>query len=493
MANSSARTALLLFVTIAACLVVAASLGGTDTPPAATPSAAATAASLIVPTTLGVGATGSPVRSAKLTQSMVPTRAVNALTSTRVLEAVTRCNADPKNSAKGSPSCLLLEDAVITVAGRILFDPKAGRNADIFKLMDGGTTPTGPFTFPFRGKSRHHMRPVKLEAVTEGQTIADAMPAATEVGVYQEAVIGAMYLNMWHSFSDFCLMLFHTVSIFVAEPGVETPLTWVTATSRETLGSGCGTATHCLAKSLFKPFRLIFSDRIVFVGDVAAPIRFRYLIIGINTRCSPVPTEAVGVPVCQQNIRAMRDFFLRRYGFDARRRTRPADARCPSVHVMSRQNDKYRRITPFDAMMAALRAAYTARGCDPGQLHIVSLTNRMSFGDQIATIANSTVLLAGRGGGTGLSIFLPVGGGYLSVSGDDEWNPYRDLVPAWITLQHYRAKLVHHENHNKPPQLFGKKGYVDANRCGYVVQPDGVVAAFNQLVARMTARNDTAR
>jgi hypothetical protein len=148
--------------------------------------------------------------------------------------------------------------------------------------------------------------------------------------------------------------------------------------------------------------------------------------------------------------------------------------RCPETHFMSRQGDVYRHMTPFDAVVEELRASYVARGCDPDRsLAVLKLSSSLPFAEQVRSVANRTVLVAGRGGGTTLSIFLPDGGLYLSVSGFDRWSPFRDLVPRWVRLEHLEVALVHHMDPSRPPQQFkaGGKGYVDPNRAAYRIDP----------------------
>ena len=116
-------------------------------------------------------------------------------------------------------------------------------------------------------------------------------------------------------------------------------------------------------------------------------------------------------------------------------------------------------------------------------MQVISLSGKVPFEEQLNSVRNSTVLLAGRGGGTGLSMFLPSGGIFLSVSGSDRWNPTRDLVPSWISLVHYEAQMVHHESPKKPPLRFSG-GAVDANRCGYVVNVTELIRVLKAALDR---------
>uniref|UniRef100_A0A7S1QYH8 Uncharacterized protein n=2 Tax=Neobodo designis TaxID=312471 RepID=A0A7S1QYH8_NEODS len=302
-----------------------------------------------------------------------------------------------------------------------------------------------------------------------------------------------MYQNVWHTLSDMYLIMHHTVQPLI---DAEAALTWITESPRVALGSpkACGTLEACRRLSLFAAFDQLFEHRVFFASegfgihndvhrDGGPPtttirrLRFSRVLLGLNTRCSPAPTDGLDARECHMAIEGMRRSLLRGVGLDDAAVEAP-ERKCPWAHVMSRQRDKYRRITPFDDMVSALRASYTARGCDPDRVRVYSLHGGMSLAEQIATIANSTILIAGRGGGTGYSPLLPRGGGYLSISGSDEWSPYRGLVPRWITMRHYRAKMVSHVDPSKPPQRFYKSQIVDANRVGYVVDPAKVVEAF---------------
>ena len=480
------------------------------------------------------------------------------------------CNADRKNNQRGEASCVLLRNATVQADGTVVASA-AGANAAAARAYGK------PGTFPASGKSRFHMTPILLRFTADAieASATDATGAATPstepparwadtpVGLFQPPVIGAQYHNLWHTFTDYASMLFHTASPLLLPPsaladeddGTNTAVadraakargnvaeardrdggnngtaasvvTWVTVAPRQQLGKGCATAGECGKLSLFDPFRRLFANHAHFVGAGGrAPTgggggdarRYRFLIVGANTRCCPVPTEGVGVPLCTRNLRRMRDYFLRLYGLPAAPRagrlpgeevvpvsssatappvasspsSPPSSAAgvvvCPHVHVMSRQSERYRRMTPWPDILAALRGLYRARGCPEGHIRPVALSGALSFADQVRSVANASVLVAGRGGGTGLAMFLPVGGVYLSVSGPDRWNPWRDLEPPWLTVRHHRAQLVHHENPSLPPQKF-KGGGVDANRCGYKVVPAQLAADVGALVDGIAAQ-----
>ena len=115
----------------------------------------------------------------------------------------------------------------------------------------------------------------------------------------------------------------------------------------------------------------------------------------------------------------------------------------------------------------------------------------MTFKDQIAKLQNTSLLIAGRGAGTALAIFLPIGAGYLSVSAMDRWHPTRNVIPRGYVLDHHTVRLVHHFDPRKPPQKFttGKgQSYVDANRAGYLVDPDSLANAAVDILHAMHVR-----
>ena len=212
-----------------------------------------------------------------------------------------------------------------------------------------------------------------------------------------------------------------------------------------------------------------------------------------GTRGGPSPAEAKAVVTAKEE-------------------TKP---RCvpPFVHIMSRQRDTYRKITPFDEMAAAITreaAGYHSSSADNSpssavvvamagtpplarrtQLSpppkggipsaVITLHGGMTFRQQLLSVHRSSLLVAGRGGGTALSLFLPLGGGYLSISGHDRWNPWRDMSPPWYHFGHYTAAFVHHEDPNRGPQLFG--GGIDGNRAGYRVEPARVAEAVRRMLS----------
>ena len=210
----------------------------------------------------------------------------------------------------------------------------------------------------------------------------------------------------------------------------------------------------------------------VFVTPMMESVHVDYLVIGLNTRCSPIATENVGVPVCQVALRGVREKLLQVYNIPPTVVHSKSD--CPTIHLMSRQGEKYRHVTPFAEMNNALEKEFLSRlGCGKTNISIFRIVRSMSFADQVRSITNCSVLVAGRGGGTALSIFLPQGGLYVSLSSFDKWSPYRDLVPHWISLRHVEVGLVHHEDYRRPAQVFGsgKNKYIDPNRAAYLVKP----------------------
>lgn len=370
-------------------------------------------------------------------------------TEQAVRKAVDLCNRDNKNNKNGHVSCILIRNAVVTSSA--VHAPEVD-NSNL------------PRQFPPLGASRHHMRPIRFSSEASNLDCE-----AVEVGHFQSPVIGAHWENAWHTIADFFVMLFHTLQPVLRE---NIRVVWFTRTGRGQLNKGCSTGPECRQQTLFDPFARFFSPaNIKFVEDGAPPVRVKYLIVGLNTRCSPIPTEDVGTAECQKNLRELRDKLLEVYDIPLQRN---ASKVCPSVHFMSRQGDRYRHITPFDDLQLQLKRKYgdAFPGCTGG-VRVLKITSRMSFRDQLLSIYNNSVLVAGRGGGTALSIFLPSGGLYVSLSGFDRWSPYRDLVPAWITLRHVEVDLVHHEDWRKPPQWFGsgKNRYIDPNRAAYRVDP----------------------
>lgn len=323
------------------------------------------------------------------------------------------------------------------------------------------------------------------------------------------------------------------------------PITWLTRTPYSIQGKGCRTSLDCRSYSLFDPFRKAFKDRVVFIDDeerVASDakrycdakresiesdrkedkqeevdlssrqkstyLHFPFVFLGLKNECSPIPMKGVGSLECQRSYRAMRDFTLTQYGLDPAQQICPHSSSnvhndslsacvSPFIHIMSRQKDKYRYFTPFEEMVSAIKKAAQAHTSSPQggedvsrgkrpRVEVVVLHGGMSFADQLQIIHNTTLLVAGRGGGTALSLFLPVGAAYLSISGHDKWNPWRDLQPDWYHLGHYTATFVHHEDPNRSPQLFG--GNVDGNRAAYKVNPDAVGGAVATMLKQIDGK-----
>lgn len=363
-------------------------------------------------------------------------------------QAVRQCNEDRRNNLGGHVSCILLRNAVVTNS-EVRYERSSNSGISLDRFPPGRAT-------------RHHMKQIIL---TPADNVVDAALRRVEVGYYQSPVKGAHWENAWHTIADFFVMLFHTV-----EPISKLSPVWFTRTGMDQLRQGCHDPKSCASNTLFDPFAKYFNGGVVFVTSTMEPVFVAYLVIGINTRCSPIATEDVGVKACQDNLRAVRERLLSIYDITS---TNVQPKMCPTIHMMSRQGEKYRHITPFLEMNDALAGEISSRLRCIGTVTIIRIGRSMSFADQIRSVANFSVLIAGRGGGTALSIFLPVGGLYVSLSSFDRWSPYRDLVPNWIQLKHVEVGLVHHEDFRRPAQVFGsgKNRYVDPNRAAYLVKP----------------------
>lgn len=440
------------------------------------------ATSSTIAASVGVG--GGSANGEPKTVSIQPTPDARAVLEALLENAVRACNADVRNNPRGHAGCLLLRDVVI--------------DGDKFHY-DAARNPAAPQVvapFPVIGATRHHMAPITLQPYKSSALFA-AAPATRDAAVgaevvyYQSPVLGAMWVNMWHTLADYFLMVFHTVGDLVVNHGV--PLHFMTRTGKAALRKGCATPEACEAMALFSPFATLFSrGKFSFLHEGRKKSRHAFVLIGINTRCSPIATEELAVPECHAALRGMRDFLLSRNALDPLAAVSSERRRCPTVHFMSRQGDKYRHMTPFEDSVAAVRRELQRRGCPSTEndVRVIKLHGGMSFAEQVRSVNNHTVLIAGRGGGTALMPFLPIGGGFLSVSGFDKWNPFRDLEPAWLAIHHYEAQLVHHENPQSPPQKFCSKGkcYVDPNRAAYRIDPTALAAALCALIDKMNSR-----
>lgn len=377
--------------------------------------------------------------------------------------AVDLCNADLRNNKRRHIGCVLIRNAVVR-DNAVYLDPLHNRDLQLQQ-------------YPPDGATRHHMKPIRFIHQNGLHASFSAIPAQELIGLayYQAPVIGAHWINAWHTIADFFVTLFHTVQPLLDH---KSNVTWLTRTAKGQLNKGCATPSQCSRLALFEPFSRLFGHRVVFVDDASAgSIYVKHLVVGLNTRCSPIPTEEVGVPLCQSNLRSVRDTLLMLFDIPHVRTVSVEEARCPTVHIMSRQGDYYRHMTPFPDLISEMRRLFAvAYPTCAEALHVIKLSGKMSFREQILSVYNHSVLFAGRGGGTAYSIFVPDGGVYVSVSGFDQWSPYRDLIPKWIHLEHITVDLVHHEDWRKPPLWFGsgKSRYQDPNRAAYLVKPTEV-------------------
>jgi hypothetical protein len=419
--------------------------------------------------------------------------------------ALSACRADEHNTPGSHKSCILLRNAVVT-SEEIFFEEEM--------LLDGDKVgPVGPqFPAPATSKlmrSRFQLKPYRLTKAVAGHPPPPAAGRRTTFAILQGPVSGAQWLNVWHTIGDFFTTLFDTAQPFFEMGGPEVDLEWITRPALQQVGKGCSSGSECRRLSLFEPFAKLFRGRVTFMEPQMEPLHASFLLVGINTRCCPIPMTGVGTEYCQRNLRAARDAILRMYSLPTDLRAadvgrlpsaerddrQPASSSraCPEAHLMSRQGDVYRHMTPFKDIVEDLQASFGRRGCDAASLRVVKLSGGLPFGEQVRSVANMSVLIAGRGGGTTLSMFLPQGGLYLSVSGFDRWSPFRDLVPSWIHLEHLEVQLVHHTDPSRPPQSFkaGGKSYVDPNRAAYRVDPPSKIS--RALWAAWERRDDTLR
>lgn len=429
----------------------------------------------------------------------------------RLEATLASCNRDLKNNVDRHVGCFVVRNAVFW-NGRVRFH--RSENAEL------------PQEFPGRlsAPSRHHMRSISLQAWRDADEERQAFSSTAStptsmspnaiamrnvtLAYYQAPVIGAQYRNAWHTFGDFFTMLHHTVAPLMYEGNstrkwsreVIPPLWWLTRTARTQLRKDCASQEQCQQSVLFDPFAQLFEGRVSFV-DVAPqsplPLRVEYLLIGLNSRCSPIPTDDVEIEECHVNLELVRDRVLAMYGHGPQRAVTEAERKCPQVHIMSRQGDHYRHMTPFNELLQHLTTEFnkTFEGCPLSNLQVIKLTSKMPFVDQILSLRNVTVLWAGRGGGTAYSIFLPTGGVYISISGSDRWSPYRGLVPRWIHMTHQRAKLVHPDDWRRPPPVFRSKSgsYTDPNRAAYLVKHPALFAKESvKLMKELLSVTETA-
>ena len=387
--------------------------------------------------------------------------------------ALSSCRADEHNTP-GHKSCILLKNAIVT-HDMIYYEEEIRLDGD--RSAVGDVFPAPPSSKHMR--SRFQLKPYVLKKVAPGDRPVQTSRRTT-FAMLQGPVSGAQWLNVWHTIADFFSTLYDTAQPFFEMGGKAVDLEWITRPALHHVGKGCATGVDCRRLSLFDPFERLFGGRVTFMEPSMEPLAAQYLLIGINTRCCPIPMTGVGTEYCHRNLKATRDKILSFYGLPVDRHMTQADLLCPHVHFMSRQGDVYRHMTPFAEVVGDLEGSFRQRGEARGtacssadHLRVIKLSGSLPFAEQVRSVANSSVLMAGRGGGTTLSMFLPLGGLYVSISGFDRWSPFRDLVPQWIHLAHVEVKLVHHLDSAKPPQMFkaGGKSYVDPNRAAYLISP----------------------
>jgi len=191
-----------------------------------------------------------------------------------------KCNKNGRNNLKHHVSCLILHDVVFFRDG-LFFN--AQLNHDV------------PSRFPPNGKSRHHMKPIELrKADFEDGSVPwkqdDIVKGQTDIAYYQSPVIGAMYVNVWHTLGDFFLMMFQTIEPLLAD---RIPLTWVSRTALATLGikGACNDLASCRTLPLFDPFDRIVDGNVLMLTQTMKPVRFQHAVVGLNTQCSPIPDD----------------------------------------------------------------------------------------------------------------------------------------------------------------------------------------------------------
>jgi hypothetical protein len=414
--------------------------------------------------------------------------------------AVARCRRVQGPEQRHEP-CLLLRDVVLT--NRMTVIVPADRNADFVALLGPGRTKA---KFPLNGaETRTHLRSLDVEVVPS----VDSLPPApvrcpTTLAYYGLPVSGAeAFKNVWHVIADYYLTLHHTLAGVV---DAQASITWYTLTPlwvKKTPDThACHTVGACRReRPLFEAFFRLFGGRVEYINDGfsagaaedqrASSVRVDYLMLGINYRCSAIPDEGMDTPECQSALRGARQSLLRDMQLPVDRVVSAAELRCPAVHIVSRQRAYYRKIWPWDEFLAAVRGVLRTRGCADADalVRVYDFSSSVSLYTQLKSVANSTVVIAGRGAGTSWVAWLPDGGGYLSVSGRDRWQPYRQLIPSWVTFHHTTVAMVHHENPYRKPLKFFKPPKIDANRVGYLVDPSRIAKDLEELLKTMEERS----
>lgn len=411
------------------------------------------------------------------------------------------CNADLHNNPSGRNSCLLLKNAAVFPDGSVHFSKSD--NPDVAAAAaagDGGS-------FPARS-DRYFLRAAPLIAVSreELEKTTTRADRKTHIGLFTHNFIGAAFDNVWHTLSDFAVCLFDTLVPLMTKsassPGsslslsdddlrnLRAPVTWVTfppGFSNFRDRSPCTSESECRKKVLFELFTKMFFHIDFVVSDTTAsgapqkkPVVFPFLVVGAATACSPVKTEGVGTARCKASLRMFRDHVLQQYGLDPDKQavvTRASGKKqgpCPHILLMSRQRALYRKMHPWNEIVSELSAVSRESCAGSGEdldkrFFITDLDSKTPFGQQLRSVNQADIFVAGRGGGTGLCIFLPLNATYISVSLSDRWNPHRDLEPPWLVLKHFEANPVHHLDPRLPAKK--SKGRVDANKGDYRVDP----------------------
>eukprot|EP00658_Telonema_sp_P-2_P044172 TRINITY_DN32029_c0_g1_i1.p1 TRINITY_DN32029_c0_g1~~TRINITY_DN32029_c0_g1_i1.p1 ORF type:complete len:200 (-),score=32.94 TRINITY_DN32029_c0_g1_i1:561-1160(-) len=163
------------------------------------------------------------------------------------------------------------------------------------------------------------------------------------------------------------------------------------------------------------------------------------------------------------------------------REVTPREVACPQIRYVTRSTQRYRKVLPtaeFEhGLLQYFNTSFTHCLVDGFTVHDfvkpLSFNYTTPFDRQFHALQNVSILIAGRGAITSLSIGLPDGAAYFGLAGtSDLWEPYGHVQMQWITFKHYVTKMRRPE---KP-----KHGKVlNPNSANYQIHIPHFIAALN--------------
>ena len=241
-------------------------------------------------------------------------------------------------------------------------------------------------------------------------------------------------------------------------------------------------------------------------------LRYNSLIIGRDTQCDVYKHKEITRPLyCARALRAFNQYLLHNgdatyqeriagvsrvgYGADrslapnlhlvrlnntiTTRKVTPAEVRCPQIRYVTRSKQRYRKVLPTTEFVNGLLGYFNTSfsHCLEGGLTAIDFVKPLSFNysspfdAQFRALQGVSMLIAGRGAITTLSIGLPDGAAYFGLAGPtDPWEPYGHINMEWVTFKHYVTKMRRPEKSKKA---------LNPNNANYYVNVPHFIAALH--------------